>query len=146
VSPGEYVGRLASARALYRVMVREAIEALPPSPKEGTLLSHASVTALSRRIGVGTSAVRGDLWRLRSHGWISDHIAPRHLGNVHGGEFFLRADMAAMAHTCEMNTVSRLVLVDVLPTSALPGDIVELGPGRQWVDLGGEVLGGGNAT
>jgi len=149
--PGEYLGKMAGPRALYRELVREAIEYLPPpmvveasgAMARHKLVSHATVAALAKRVGVGLAAARGDLWQLFNFRWISDHNAPRELGHRVGYTYYLQADVAAQGLTGEWGVVTRNVLADVLPEEApkLKRPAPSRGPGREWVDTGGTVLG-----
>lgn len=143
----QYLGKVAPARALYRVLFEEAIGRLADAPMPERLESFMSTATLAKRLGVGTSTIGGDLALLFNFGWIERAQGPaerhvrqdaprRFLGHREGITLYLIADAQALARTGEDRLVSRVVLAGLLPDivaqCADPPPPVERGVNRRW--------------
>ena len=112
-----YLSHVASARALFREMFKEAQEALAPIDlASGTeaIECFATHAKLAKTLGVSRSTVAKDLRLLENMKWVRVGQSPRFLGQRCDGECFLLADEAAYNATQEERVVSRLVLYDLI--------------------------------
>jgi len=125
----KYLARLASSRALYRLLFRQAESVLPP-PSAGLkgfeeVSCRLSQQELAKRLGCSRSVVGEDLRRLLLHRWITRKGRTHYdLGTRVGENYYLHADVAAMEATGQKHLISNLLLG------------LHLGRTKQWADKG----------
>jgi DNA-binding transcriptional MocR family regulator len=120
----DYLARAASSRALYALLVADALALLPPADPRRTeperLESMTAITELAKKLGVSRTTAQAELRRLENFGWL-EGARPRFLGHREGATLYLLADVKAQEETKETRLVSREVLRVVLETSDAPG-------------------------
>ena len=139
-NPGSvYLGRMATSRALYRQLVKRALDLLPPvqlSKGSEKLLCFDSMVKLGRALGIGRTAIRADLQRLVNYQWIEVEDDAYLLGRREAGQLYLLADLAAHTALGEACFVSRRVLSGLLPAQEEAPDPTAPAPvrgaGRKW--------------
>jgi len=138
MDPGDYLGKLYSSRALFKLLVTEATSVLPPltpgDQKRWSLESIRSQRDLARLLSVSPSTVAIDLVRLHNFGWIQKERSKRVLGARQGSHLFLMADAAAEAATGVAGLVGREVLGIAPAVQDAEAEATEFncGPSREW--------------
>lgn len=136
VRAGAYLASVAASRALYRLLLEDALSLLPTSPngKPERVETFMSLAAIVRTLKVSRSTVQGDMRRLENYGWVVER-EPRLLGHREGSEVFLIADDAARDATGEALVVSRLVVADIVTPKPMDP---QPDPRAEWRGRGGD--------
>jgi len=140
IDPKEYLERLYTARALFKLLFAEAIMVIPPAAPDDTkrweLESIRSQRDLGNLLGVSPSTVAIDLTQLENYGWIEKKKrgTRRLLGARKGAQLLLRADSAAEAATGVPGLISREVLGVAQAVQDVRVEAPEFtcGPARKW--------------
>jgi len=135
VGPAEYLRRVTRARALYRMMYREAAAVLPPAvgDERVELVCEMSVRVLAEELNVSANTVKRDMRMLVNHKWVEPRKgSERCLGARIGARLRLYADDVAEQLTGVEELVSRRVLT--LPVISTPKEPPQTGRGlqRRW--------------
>lgn len=139
LDPGEYLGKLYTSRALYKLLFEEAISVLPPlAPDDEKLWKLESIRSqrdLGGMLGVSPSTVAIDLKLLENWGWLQKKRGSlRVLGTRQGSALYLIADSAAEAATGVPGLVSLEVLGVTREVQDAKAEATEFtrGPAREW--------------